>query len=206
MKAAVYKGKQQLEVEEIPTPEPGPGQVLVKVSHCAICGTDVHAWLYDKAPPGTVMGHEYCGSIVKLGPDVSGWTIGERVAGGGGTPPPGKGPSFAIEPRFNFHATGFHGKPLRAYAEYVVMEEWEPTRVPDGVSDEAAALCEPLGVAVRAVRHSQLKLGDSVAVLGAGPIGMFTTQAAIAAGAGKVLVSEPAPVGAMPSKSWARTS
>ena len=193
MKAAVYKGKQQLEVEEIPTPEPGPGQVLVKVSHCAICGTDVHAWLYDKAPPGTVMGHEYCGSIVKLGPDVSGWTIGERVAGGGGTPPPGRGPSFAIEPRFNFHATGFHGKPLRAYAEYVVMEEWEPTRVPDGVSDEAAALCEPLGVAVRAVRHSQLKLGDSVAVLGAGPIGMFTTQAAIAAGAGKVLVSEPAP-------------
>lgn len=193
MKAAVYKGSCQLVIEDVPKPEPEPGQILVKVKYCAICGTDVHAWLYDKAPAGTVMGHEYCGTIEKLGPGVTGWSLGERVVGGGGTPPPGKGPRFAIEPRFNFHTEGFLGKPVRAYAEFVVMEEWEPIRIPKGVSDEEAALCEPLGVAVRAVRHSKLKLGDSVAVIGAGPIGMFAVQAARVAGAGKVIVSEPAP-------------
>ena len=63
MRAAVYKGKQQLEVEEVPTPTPGPGQVLLKIKYCAICGTDVHAFLYDIPSPGTIMGHEYCGTM-----------------------------------------------------------------------------------------------------------------------------------------------
>lgn len=191
MKAAVYKGKQRLAVEEIPTPEPGPGQVLVQVRFCAICGTDVHGWLYDKVPPGVVMGHEYSGAVVGLGESVSRWRVGDRVMGGGGTPPPGKGPAFAIEPRFDYHATGFAGRPLRAYAEYVVMEEWEPLAVPDGVSDEVAAMAEPCAVTVRAVRRSALKLGDSAAVLGAGPIGLLCIQAARAAGASAVFVSEP---------------
>jgi (R,R)-butanediol dehydrogenase/meso-butanediol dehydrogenase/diacetyl reductase len=88
---------------------------------------------------------------------------------------------------------GFGTRRLRAYAEYVLMEDWEPLPIPDGVSDEAAALCEPCAVAVHAVRLSQMKLGDSVAVLGAGPIGLLCIQVARAAGAGTVVVSEPAP-------------
>ena len=192
MRAAVYKGKQRLEVEEIPTPAPGPGQLLVDVTYCAICGTDVHGFLYDVVPPGTVMGHEYSGTIAELGEGVSGWKVGDRVVGGGGTPPPGMGPSFVRDPRFNYRTMGFHGRPLRAYAEYVVMEEWEPVPIPEGVSDEAAALCEPCAVTVHAVRGSRLKLGDSVAVLGAGPIGLLCTQVAKAAGASAVVVSEPA--------------
>ena len=68
MKAAIYKGKQRLSVEEVPTPEPGPGQLLVKVRYSAICGTDVHAFLYDVPPPGMVMGHEYSGTVARLGP------------------------------------------------------------------------------------------------------------------------------------------
>ena len=88
---------------------------------------------------------------------------------------------------------GFSGKPLRAYAEYVLMEEWEPVPIPDGVSDEAAALCEPCSIAIRAVRQSRLRLGDPVSILGAGPIGLLCLQAAKAAGAGAVFVSEPAP-------------
>ena len=83
MKAAVYKGKQRLEVEEIPTPEPGAGEVVLKVKHCAICGTDVHAFLYDVAEPGTVMGHEYSGVISAVGPGVTRWREGDRVIGGG---------------------------------------------------------------------------------------------------------------------------
>ena len=192
MKAAVYKGNQRFEVEEIPTPTPGPGQLLVKVSYCGICGTDVHAFLYDAVAPGTVMGHEYCGAIVKLGPGVSGWKEGDRVVAGGGMPPPGKG-AAAKGPRFSFQTDLYAARPLMAYAEYVLMEEWQPLRVPEGVSDEAAAVCEPTKDAVHAVRASNLRLGDSVAIVGAGPIGLLCLQAAKAAGAGTVFVSEPAP-------------
>ena len=192
MKAAVYRGERRLVVEEIPTPSPGPGQVLVRVRYCAICGTDVHAYMYDAPPPGTVMGHEYCGTIASVGEGVTRWSEGDRVVGGGGTAPAGSLPSFKA-PRFNYRTMGFDAKPVRAYAEYVVMEEWDPLGVPDGVSNEDASLCEPLAVAVHAVRRSALRLGDSVAVLGGGPIGLFCAQAARAAGASRVIVSEPAP-------------
>ena len=191
MRAAVYKGNQKLVVEEVPTPAPGPGQVVVKVNYCAICGTDVHAFLYDIAPAGTVMGHEYSGIIDTVGSGVTRWKVGDRVVGGGGTAPPGSEPAQRTDPRFNYRTMGFAGGRLRAYAEYVLMEEWEPIVLPDGVSDEAAALCEPCAVTVRAVRLSQMKLGDSVAVLGAGPIGLFCLQVAKAAGASAVYVSEP---------------
>ena len=80
-----------------------------------------------------------------------------------------------------------------AYAEYAVTEDWELTAIPDSVTDEEATMCEPFAAAVHSVRTSNIRLGDSVAVLGAGPIGLFTLQAARIAGAGKVLVSEPAP-------------
>ena len=191
MKAAIYKGKQRLSVEEVPTPEPGPGQLLVKVRYSAICGTDVHAFLYDVPPPDMVMGHEYSGTVARLGPGVSSWRLGDRVVGSGGTAPPGEEPAFIADPRFNFHTVGYTPGRGRGYAEYVLMQEWQPIAVPDQVRDEEAALCEPCGVAVRAVRNSALRLGDSVAVLGAGPIGMFTIQAARAAGATAVFVSEP---------------
>ncbi|MDP7105393.1 MAG: alcohol dehydrogenase catalytic domain-containing protein, partial [SAR202 cluster bacterium] len=88
MRAAVYKGKQRLEIEEVPTPTPGPGQVLLKIKYCAICGTDVHAFLFDIASPGTVLGHEYCGTIAEVGPGVTRWKKGDRVIGEGGVPPP----------------------------------------------------------------------------------------------------------------------
>ena len=77
--------------------------------------------------------------------------------------------------------------------EYIVLDEWAPLPVPDGVPDEAATLTEPCAVAVRAVRNSRMKLGDTVGVIGAGPIGLLVLQAARAAGAGAVFISEPAP-------------
>lgn len=193
MKAAVYQGKQLFEVKDIPTPTPGPGQVLVKVKYCAICGTDVHAFLYDIPPPGSVMGHEYCGTISQVGPGVTRWKTGDRVVGGGGVPPAGAAPGLSRGPRYNYRKMGFADTRPRAYAEYILMDEWQPVPIPPGVSDEAAALCEPCSVAVHAVRLSEMKLGDPVAVLGAGPIGLFCLQVARAAGASAVYVSEPAP-------------
>ena len=189
MRAAVYKGTQKFEIEDVNDPTPGVGQVVVDVIYCAICGTDVHAFLYDIAPPGTVMGHEYSGIISEVGPGVTRWKVGDRIVGGGGDPPPEI--STSRGPRFNYRTQGFQNSSVRAYAEKVLMEEWEPIPIPEGVSDEEASMCEPCAVTVHAVRLSQLKLGDSVAVLGAGPIGLLCMQVAKAAGASKVIVSEP---------------
>ena len=194
MRAAVYKGEQVLQVEELPDPTPGPNQVVMRVKYSAICGTDVHAFMYDLAQPGAVMGHEYTGTIVDVGPGVSRWQVGDRVVGGGGHPPPGGGSATRTNPRFNYRTMGFqHNTRPRGYAEYVLLDEWEPTAVPDDVTDEQAALCEPCAVTVHAVRLSDIKLGDAVLVLGAGPIGLLCMQTARAAGATTVIVSEPAP-------------
>ena len=193
MRAAVYKGNKRFEVEEVPTPEVGPNQVLVEVSYSAICGTDVHTVLYDVLAPGSVIGHEYSGTIAQVGADVTRWRVGDRVVGGGGTLPPGNPSRITTDPRFSYRPSGLAGGTGGGYAEQVLMEEWAPMAIPDGVSDEAAALCEPCAIAVHAVGISDLKVGDSVAVLGAGPIGLLCMQVARTAGAGKVFVSEPAP-------------
>ena len=88
MRAAVYQGSQQFAIEDMADPTPGPGQVVIDVNYCAICGTDVHHFLYDIAPPGTVMGHEYSGVVSAVGDGVARWSVGDRVVGGGGEPPP----------------------------------------------------------------------------------------------------------------------
>ena len=129
-----------------------------------------------------------------VGEGVSRWKSGDRVVGGGGHPPAGAGPATRTNPRFNYRTMGFQHNPRpRGYAEYVLLDEWEPTPVPDEVTDEQAALCEPCAVTVHAVRLSDIKLGDAVVVLGAGPIGLLCMQTARAAGATTVIVSEPAP-------------
>ena len=135
MRAAVYRGEQVLQVEELPDPTPGPGQVVMRVKYSAICGTDVHAFMYDLAQPGAVMGHEYTGTIVDVGPGVERWKTGDRVVGGGGHPPPGGGSATRTHPRFNYRTMGFqqNARP-RGYAEYVLLDEWEPTAVPDDVT------------------------------------------------------------------------
>ena len=127
MRAAVYKGEQVLQVEELPDPTPAAGQVALRVKYSAICGTDVHAFMYDLAPPGAVLGHEYTGTIVDVGPGVSRWQVGDRVVGGGGHPPPGGGSATRTHPRFNYRTMGFQQNPRpRGYAEYVLLDEWEP--------------------------------------------------------------------------------
>ena len=107
MKAAVYLGNQQLTVEDLAIPEPGPGEILVKVGYSAICGTDVHAFLYDIAPPGSVMGHEFSGVVESVGPGVNQWQEGDRVVGGGGTPPPGQEAPLRRQEHINYRLEGF---------------------------------------------------------------------------------------------------
>jgi (R,R)-butanediol dehydrogenase/meso-butanediol dehydrogenase/diacetyl reductase len=193
MKAAVYEGARRFDVREIETPEPRAQQVLVQVTQSAICGTDVHAFMYDLAPAGSVLGHEIAGRIAQLGADVEGWNVGDRVVAGGGDPPPGSASPMRDDPRYNYRTMGFGGSRTGGYAEFTLVEAHRLQAVPEAVPDEVAALTEPCSVAVHAVRRSAVKLGDTVAVLGAGPIGLLVLQAALAAGATRLLVSEPAP-------------
>jgi len=195
MKQAVYLGNKVFEIRDVPMPEPGPGELLIKVSYSGICGTDVHGFMYDTVPPGTVLGHEFTGEVAEIGAGVSDWSIGDPVVAGGGTAPPGTPDAINDNPRFNFRTMGWTAMTSfdGAYAEYTVMEAWKPLRRPDGVSAMAGAMAEPLTTAIDAVRPSGIKLGDTVGVLGGGPIGLFCMQAAKAAGASKVIMSEPAP-------------
>ena len=132
--------------------------------------------------PAPCWGHEIAGRIAKLGSEIEGWEVGNRVVAGGGDPPPGSASPMRDDPRYNYRTMGFGGSRTGDYAEFTLVEGHRLQAVPDAVSDEVAALTEPCSVAVHAVRRSAVKLGDTVAVLGAGPIGLLCLQAARAAG------------------------
>ena len=121
MRAAVYMGARRFEIQELPVPVPGPGNVLVKVRYCGICGTDVHTFMYDVTPPGSQLGHEYSGTVVALGDGVDRWAVGDRIIGGGGEPPKDFVDPIGSEPRFNYRAMGPGREPMwaRGYAEFV---------------------------------------------------------------------------------------
>jgi len=194
MPAAVYQRPGVVEVEERPVPRPGPGQVLIEVDHCGICGSDIHLLLDGWAgKPGLVAGHEYTGTIAALGEEVEGWAIGESVVAG---------PS----PRCGHCRRCLEGKPSQcehqgsivddadgAFAGYVVVRATSLLRLPAGLTSREAALAEPLAVALHGITRSGVVPGDSVMVIGAGPIGALSIAALVARGVGPVIAVEPGP-------------
>ena len=193
MLAAVYEGDQVVSVQTLPVPEPGPGQVLIEVSHCGICGSDLHfvveGWA---ARPGSVHGHEYSGVIAAIGPDVHGWAVGDRVVGG-----PGRGCGTCRLcadglTHLCLHRDRPGETPVQgAFAGYKRLEAGSLFRIPDGLDLRAAALSEPVAVALRGVHRSRARPGDRVLVTGAGPIGLLTIAVLRAEGIDDVTVSEP---------------
>ena len=199
MKAAIYQGNQTFSIEEVPDPEPGPGQIQIDISYAGVCGTDVHGFQHDVVPPGTILGHELSGVVSAVGEGVTKWKENDRVVGGGGAHPQGVLPEVFRVPRYNFRTDGFSKHQsghyaIGGYGEKLVMEEWAPLPTPNNISDLEAALCEPAANSMRTVRRSRIKTGDTVAIFGAGPIGLFCLQIARASGASKVFVVEPSPV------------
>ena len=196
MLAAVYEGDQSVAVRTLPVPDPGPGQVLIEVSHCGICGSDLHfvveGWA---ARPGSVHGHEYSGVVAAIGPDVHGWAVGDRVVGG-----PGRGcgacrlctdglPHLCLN-RDRPGEAPYQG----AFATYKRLDAGSLFRIPDGLDLRAAALSEPVAVALRGVHRSHARPGDRVLVTGAGPIGLLTVAVLRAEGIDDITVSEPGPL------------
>ncbi|MCT2344557.1 2,3-butanediol dehydrogenase [Niallia taxi] len=197
MKAARLYGSQDLRIEMVQEPIVSSGQVKVKVEWGGICGSDLHAYAHGQSPephpiskqsPPITLGHEFSGTIVEVSDDVKSHKVGERVAI---EPLIYCGECYACKRGYYNQCSmvGFVGlNQDGGFAEYVVVDENMVHELPENVSFEEGALVEPTAVSFYAVRESDLKPGDSVAIFGAGPIGLLTLLSVKAAGATKIIV------------------
>ncbi len=197
MLVGLVTGKQQLELRELPTPQPTPGKAVVDIVYCGICGTDLHAYQSGEPYNPAICGHEWVGYVTAIGKDVNGLREGDRVAVGiasacGACPTCRRGDAAHCETAF-FGVIGMGplAAPHGGFASAIAIDASRVYPVDSRLSDIDAAMLEPATVAVHAVRRTHIRLGDSVVVLGAGPIGLLVLQAARAAGAGTVVLIEP---------------
>jgi (R,R)-butanediol dehydrogenase/meso-butanediol dehydrogenase/diacetyl reductase len=193
MKALKWFGRRDLRYVDAPEPEPGPGQLKIRVRLAGICGTDLKEYASGPVmiPPGKVpltIGHEFAGEVAGVGEGVTGFSTGDRVTGVGYYY---CGECYVCRRGlYNICVNqGFTGLLTDGcMAEYFVIPAYACYHLPDGVSDEAGALVEPLAVALHAVRQGGVRVGDSVAIVGDGTIGLGAVMAARTAGAGAVYV------------------
>jgi len=205
MKAAVVKGKRLIAYEEVPTPSVQPETLLLKTKCCSICGTDLEYLdsFFGFPKAGAILGHEFCAEVAEVGEGVEGWSIGDRVTTGDGRLPCGQCyycrrqlhhlcQGKDVSPRtFPFQdRRSYGGRRSGAMAEYFLRPPISVQKVPYNVSDEEAALVEPLRTGVSGVKITGLKPGDSAVVIGAGKIGLGTLLCAKAAGAAPVIVTD----------------
>lgn len=197
MRASVMTGVGSLVVEERPVPSPGPHEVLVQVAAVGVCGSDVHYYRHGRigdfiVNEPMILGHETSGRIVAVGDFVGTSRIGQRVAVEPQHPcrrceqcTAGR---YNLCPDMEFYAT----PPIDgALCKYVTIDTEMAHAVPDSISDEAAALLEPLSVAVATMRKAAVAPGSTILIAGAGPIGVVCAQTARAFGAARIVVSDP---------------
>jgi L-iditol 2-dehydrogenase len=196
MRAAVLRGPGDVVIEDRPVPQAGPGEVVVRIRSVGVCGSDTH--YYDHGRIGSfvveaplVLGHEAAGEVAEVGPGATRSRVGQRVSVEPGVPDMSCRQCLAgrynLCPNMRFFAT----PPIDgAFAEYVVVHEAFAHPVPDSISDDAAALLEPLSVGVWACMKGHVTAGSRVLVTGAGPIGLVAVQTALAFGATEVIVSD----------------
>ena len=197
MRASVLSGASSISVEQRPIPAVQSDEVLVRVAAVGVCGSDVHYYregrIGDFVVEGPlVLGHEVSGRIAAVGAGVDPGRIGQRVAIEPQRPCrvcwQCKSGRYNLCPDMRFYAT----PPVDgAFCEYVTIQADFAHPVPDSVSDEAAALLEPLSVGIWACRKARIMPGSRVLIAGAGPIGVITAQAARAFGAAEIIVSDP---------------
>ncbi len=197
MRASRLHGIRNLRLEDLPRPSPGPGEVLLKVATVGVCGSDAHYYLHGRIGSQVVtgpiiMGHEFSARISELGPGVEGLAVGQLV-----TVDPGIS-CGRCEPCLHGHPNlcpnvRFCGTPPidGVFAEYTLMPAENCYPLPEGFGPIQGAMLEPLGIAIHTVDLAHLKPGQTVAVLGAGPIGLLIAAVAKAAGASEIYMTEP---------------
>lgn len=196
MRVSVLSAPGEIHVERRPVPRPGPHDVLVRIASVGVCGSDTHYFEHGRigsfvVEQPLVLGHEPSGTVVAVGSEVTDRHPGQRVSLEPGVPsafsPETLGGHYNLDPAVRFFAT----PPVDGvFSEYAVHPAAFAHPVPDSVSDDAAALLEPLSVAVSAVRAANVTLGDRVLVSGAGPVGLLVARCARLAGAVAVVVTD----------------
>lgn len=197
MKAALYSGPQDLKIIEVPTPTAGDKEILIRVHSCATCGTDAKIFNHGhpRLKPPQIIGHEIAGEIVTVGKDVTGYTVGDRVQVIAAIPcgtcwlcTSGRMTICGNQLSMGYQFPG-------GFAEYMVIPH-EVIRVagvnkiPSNISYDEAAVTEPLACVLNAQRILDVKKGDTVLVMGAGPIGCLHVRVARALGADKVFLAD----------------
>ncbi len=196
MRVSVLTAPRTLEVRERPVPRPAADEVLVRVTAVGVCGSDVHYYEHGRigryvVREPLVLGHEAGGTVVAVGEDVPGARVGQRVSLEPGVPC--RRCDLCRRGRYNLcpDVVFFATPPVDgAFAEYVAIAADFAHPVPDTLSDDAAALLEPLSVAIWANRKAEVGAGSAVLVTGAGPVGLLVAQVARARGAARVVVSD----------------
>jgi len=195
-RAAVMHGTHDVRLEDVPVPEPGKDEVLVEIRAVGVCGSDVH--YYEEGRIGSfvvekplILGHESMGTVVALGDNATKHEIGDRVTlepgGPDGTCRECRAGRYNLCPNVRFFAT----PPIDgAFTNYVSIHEDFAFSLPDGLSDNAGALMEPLSVGIWACKKGGVTAGDHVLVTGAGPIGLLAMQVAFAQGATEVTLTD----------------
>lgn len=198
MKAIHFVEPEKIRVVDMPMPEMKDDEVIAKVSWAGICGTDLDLLTGNMIHIKNGMtkypitpGHEWSGTIVKVGPAVRNFKVGDRVTADVSL---GCGKcEFCRKGKYNLcpdrEVIGSYRNRQGAFAEYIAAPERHLYHIPDGVSDEEAAMVEPAGTAAYAVRRARIEMGSSVMVIGDGPIGQIAAQLAKVNGAAKVIMA-----------------
>lgn len=191
MKACVLHNINDLRYDEVPLPKAGPGEVLLKIRAAGICGSDIQR-VFEKGTYHfpTVPGHEFAGEIVALGDGVDAGLLGKKAA------------VFPLLPcrvcsscqigeyaqckMYDYYGSRRDG----GFGEFLAVKVWNLVLLPEAVTFEEAAMCEPVAVAIHALSQSGVEFGDTVGIFGAGTIGLILAKIARAWGAGKVILAD----------------
>ena len=194
MKALVLEEYNKLVYKEVPTPDVGPDDVLVRVKACGICGSDVHGFdgSTGRRKPPIIMGHEAAGDIAQVGDNVKEWQRGDRVTFDSTIYRlddwyTRRGMYNLSDGRMVLGVSSGEYRRHGAFAEYVAVPKHILYKLPDKVTYDQAAMVEPVAVAFHAIRLTPVQLGDTVVVIGAGIIGIFLIQALKLSGCGCII-------------------
>jgi L-iditol 2-dehydrogenase len=192
MQAAVYRGSRRVEVEPVPVPEIGAGEILVRVETCGICHTDLKKIAYDLLAPPRIYGHETAGVVAAVGAGVTRFAPGDRVIAFHHIP---CGTCFYCRRKLYAQCGVYKKVGITAgfepagggFAQYVRVMDWIVERgvelIPPGVSFDQACFVEPVNTCLKGIKQLDPQPGDVVAVLGQGPIGLIFTMMAVRSGA-----------------------
>src|SRR5918995_907799 len=189
--SVVWPGQEGVEVKPRDVPSPDPGELKIRIEASGLCGTDLHiaSGEYPFARPGVTIGHEFSGEVVEIGPDMAGFTRGERVVVDPNIPCRTCSYCHASRPHLCERPQALGVTIDGGLSEEVVIPAAQAYRVPDGVPPEAAALTEPLACALHAVDLSGVRAGEKALVLGAGPIGVLCAALLVTAGGPRGLLT-----------------